>query len=1231
MKKTLLLLTTLMLSQVLLFAQSKWISIDGTKAPENQVKLISSSDTEISVHVTVNAYQLKEVRTEHGIKTVVRTPEGTKLLEAGAPDLPKFARSFIVPDNSQMDLTVEAIDFVEYQGIDIAPSKGDFTRDIDPLSVPYTYGKVYQQDAFYPSNIASLREPYIIRDYRGQAVVFTPFQYNPVSKVLRIYTEFTLKLTPTNGEVVNPLIRSGNKYAEEFAHIYKKQFMNYNPAKYTPIDEAGEMLIICHPMFIEAMAPFVAWKIQRGMPTTLENSANYSNATAIKNYISTFYATNNLKYILLVGDANLVPTMSASAGDSDNSYGYLAGSDSYAEVFVGRFSCETEDHCITMVERSVEYELSPQASDFYGRTMGIASSQGPGDDNEYDYEHIRNMHTDQMAFTYTNKTEFFDGSQGGLDASGNPTASAIATELNTNGAGVILYTGHGSNTSFSTSGFSNTNINSLTNSNMLPFVWAVACVNGNFVSNTCFAEAWTRATHNNEPTGAVATLMSTINQSWDPPMCGQDEMVDILTESYTNNIQRTFGGISQNGISQMNDEYGTQGASMAQTWNLFGDPSLLVRTATPQAQTVSHLPTTFIGTSQFTVNCNLNGATVALTQGSTILASEKVVAGSALLSFPALSSVGILTVTVTGFNMITYVGTVEVVPNNGPYVTLTGSTVQDPTGNNNNLPDFGEDISLDITLTNVGNQMANNVSGTLSTTHPAITITNATATFGSIDSSSTAALASAFALSIEDSILDQDPVIFTLSLADNSTNNWASTFNIILNAPVLEMEYVNLSDAGANVNGRLDPGETAALNLNAFNNGNALSPNAVVHVSSTSPYITVVDTSVTVGQLDNVNAVAFAANIMVDASTPIGTVVDFNFEIVADDYSTSIQTQEKVGLIVEDWETNSFSSFNWVNDNVFPWTINSTGPYEGQFMAKSGSISNSQTSELQLTIETTVADSLSFFKKVSCEPAGWYGVYDYLEFFIDGASQGQWAGEIDWSKEQFWLPAGSHTLKWVYAKDNYMSEGEDCAWIDFIILPPLNINYQPMFTNTLSDTIGIEYGQNFSIDIEAFDLNSGDNLSMGGSILPSWLTVIDNGNWTGTLSGNADFAQVGFHNIELWVSDGIADTVYKEIVVKVIDLVGNPEIAEQESRFSIAPNPASDVLFLSVQLDENLEADVLIYNMLGKEIMMPLAKEMMNPGNSRYELRLDGLESGIYFISVQGANTSWQEKIVITK
>ncbi len=1229
MKKTIFLFASLFLTFVL-NAGNDLVYTNTSNLNHNEVELISSTPAQILLNVKLNAYSLKSVNINNQEAFIVSTPHGTRLLESGAPDLPKFTESVIISDLAKMKLKIVSSNYIEIDNINIAPSKGNLTRDIDPSSIPYSYGKVYSHDAFYPSDIAFLRQPYILRDYRGQTIVFTPFQYNPVTKTLRIYTEFSVEMTPSSGKSENMLYRTNeNKLPlEEFADIYKNQFLNFNQSRYTAVGEDGEMLIICHPDFIEAMEPFVAWKIQRGMPTTLVDVTTIGNASAIKTYITNFYNNTNLSYVLLVGDYNFVPSMSPSSGDSDNAYGYITGNDSYPEVFVGRFSAETVPHVNTMVERTIGYELNPTISALYGKVTGIASNQGPGDDNEYDYEHIQNIQTDMTSYTYTDYSQFFDGSQGGLDAPGNPSATDVGTDVSA-GTGAIVYTGHGSTTSWGTSGFSNSNVNALTNTNVYPFIWAVACVNGNFVGNTCFGEAWTRAANNNVPTGAVATLMSTINQSWNPPMCGQDEMVDILTESYSNNIKRSFGGLSMNGCMQMNDEYGASGNTMTDTWNCFGDPSVMVRTAIPTSLTVTHSPTTFIGTSSFQVSCTTEGALVALTIGNEILGTEVVAGGVANVTFPALNTIATITLTVTAYNKVPYVGTVDVVPNNGPYVIYNSIFVQDPTGNNNHLADYSENISLDLTLTNIGIEIANGVTGTLTTSDTDVTITSGTYSFGNIDSSAVISTSSAFSFTIADFIDDQHLSSFTLELTDNLNNTWSSSFSIELYAPVLSISFDAIDDAGQIENGRLDPGETVNLDLSAFNDGHSVSPEAICTVSSNSPYITLNNPSVNAGIIDSAGFSSLTTSITVSTSAPIGTLVDFTFDLVAADYTASLTIEKKVGLIVEDWETNDFSSFAWTNDATAPWTIVSTNAFEGNYMAKSGVISNNQTSTMTMSIETIADDSITFFRKVSCEPPGYYGVYDYLEFKIDGVSQDQWGGELDWEKQAYFLSTGSHVLKWIYSKDQSVSEGEDCAWVDFITLPPLDMNYAPLFSFN-QDTVVTEYNSLMTLAIEAFDLNSSDVLSMGATNLPAWCSFTDNGNWTADLSGTPANADQGFTTIQLWLSDGIADTVYYSFVLSVVPPLSIDNF-DEENNFTVYPNPANEDLTIKLNLQQSKVLNLSIYNVLGEMIWKVSSGEKLNSDSNLLHIDAGNFESGVYFIKLQTEKSELQQKIIITR
>ncbi|MFH0893125.1 MAG: C25 family cysteine peptidase, partial [Bacteroidota bacterium] len=647
---------------------ANWIPLSSQTPKDAKVELISSDGSTSLVKITLGGYYSNPVVSAGQPMTSLNVPNSSAILEKGAPDLRKITTALMIPDLDAMDISVVSSSYVDYSNQNIIPSKGNLYRNVNPSSVPLSWGQVYQQDAFYPGKLASLSDPYIVRDYRGVSVSVFPFQYNPVKKVLRVYKEIIVKIKSSGPNGVNPLIRTKSltKVDNDFNFIYQRRFLNFGSSKYTPVGEQGKMLVICYSQYMEAMQPFIDWKKTAGMPTEMVNVTTIGNTSAaIKTYITNYYNTNGLTYVVLVGDATQVATYVASSGDSDNSYGFIVGSDHYPDVFVGRFSAESIADVETQVTRVLQYEKTPNTTiNCYGKTVQIGSDQGPGDDNEYDYQHEHNIRVDLLAYEYASGWELYDGTQTGagyVDAAGDPTAANLTTCLNT-GAGIITYCGHGSDDSFVTTGFSNTDVNALNNVNMLPFIFSVACVNGNFVGQTCFAESWLRARKTNgDPTGAIATLMSTINQSWDPPMEGQDEMVDILTEQYTANIKHKFGAISMNGCMKMNDTYTSGGYEMTDTWNIFGDPSLMVRTDTPKVMTCTHPASILIGSTSMIVNCNIEGALVALTINNEIIGTGTVASGQANISFTALTAIDTITVCATAYNYIPYLGEVPIV------------------------------------------------------------------------------------------------------------------------------------------------------------------------------------------------------------------------------------------------------------------------------------------------------------------------------------------------------------------------------------------------------------------------------------------------------------------------------------------------------------------------------------------------------------------------------------------
>ena len=175
----------------------EWKKISSDLPSPAQTSVVSSTLETTVLRFEIPGFYMEEVKTPNGKEFILMLDETSPLLSLGDPDLLKLTTSIMIPDLAQMDLEVLSAEFVEFSNISIAPSKGNLTRDIDPSTVPYIYGKHYNQNQFFPGTLAELREPYIIRDFRGQTVVVYPFQYNPVTKTLKVYSELEIKVTKT--------------------------------------------------------------------------------------------------------------------------------------------------------------------------------------------------------------------------------------------------------------------------------------------------------------------------------------------------------------------------------------------------------------------------------------------------------------------------------------------------------------------------------------------------------------------------------------------------------------------------------------------------------------------------------------------------------------------------------------------------------------------------------------------------------------------------------------------------------------------------------------------------------------------------------------------------------------------------------------------------------------------------------------------------------------------------
>ena len=181
---------------------------------------------------------------------------------------------------------------------------------------------------------------------------------------------------------------------------------------------------------------------------------------------------------------------------------------------------------------------------------------------------------------------------------------------------------------------------------------------------------------------------------------------------------------------------------------------------------------------------------------------------------------------------------------------------------------------------------------------------------------------------------------------------------------------------------------------------------------------------------------------------------------------------------IEDFETGNFTQFDWQTGGTLPWLITNVTPYEGTYCARSGDINDNQESWISLTYDVYSPENISFWYRVSSEAN-----YDYLTFYIDNVSIDSWAGIVPWTQASYPVTAGTHTFKWRYNKDISVSTGEDAAFVDYIVFPPMEL--EALFS---SDTTVICEGD----VVQFYDESIGPSTSGAGYLKEGLLELLRN-------------------------------------------------------------------------------------------------------------------------------------------
>jgi len=369
------------------------------------------------------------------------------------------------------------------------------------------------------------------------------------------------------------------------------------------------------------------------------------------------------------------------------------------------------------------------------------------------------------------------------------------------------------------------------------------------------------------------------------------------------------------------------------------------------------------------------------------------------------------------------------------FVGETAAFLNDTTfGNGNGRMDYGETERLGLTMTNTGTAPADSVTVTVTPNSPYITMIDSVAFFGNFAIGQAVTVLDTFKFKVADSIPAGINVQFLVKARDKNDTVWTTNFTLASHAPAVTIISKTVLDPppGGNGNGRLDPGETATINMLIQNTGDYNALNATSRLTRDNPYVTILSPLQSLGTLTPGQQVTASYTVTVAPTAAIGSAVTFTDHTQCSTLQHDNKIwSEKIGLIVEDFETDNFNKFPWTFPDV-PWTISDSLPWEKLHCGESGNIATSGSSTIQLQYNALIDDSISFHRRLRSQ-----ALTDKFNFYIDGAMVGSWTGNsIGWQYSAFPVLAGPHTFKWVFKKNDTQNPNYYAAWLDFIVFPP---------------------------------------------------------------------------------------------------------------------------------------------------------------------------------------------------
>ncbi|MEN8208994.1 MAG: C25 family cysteine peptidase [Candidatus Fermentibacteria bacterium] len=586
---------------------------------------------------------------DFGSGDILRIPGEGMAMPVGSPDLPTVRRMVLIPNTGDIRAEIVSEESSQFGIYHIPPAQPSPLRngEVFPFRVNE---ELYSISEYYPASAVEVENIFILRDIRVAWVRFSPVRYNPVTGETIITTNVTVRLI-SEGTGENELHRATSGITRSFIPMYE-EVLGFEYDGSDAVD--GSYLVIGTEESIGYAQDLIDWKRQRGyeieygvVPTIGSTAAEID--TWIENAFNTW--PNPPEWLLIMGDHNIVPTPYYNGHAADNLYGVMGTATSIPSIHYGRITGYDTDDLPYITSKILNYESDPfqPAQSWFQKAISIGDTGSLDPEHSWDYAEIfmgAGMTVDYFCYT------------GGMA----PTTANVFNSIE-EGKSLVSFIGHGSMTGWtSPSCGSISDVQSMTNGRMLPWINSIACQNGKFDTGYCFAEAWMGEGEISSPKGAVGIMAATTNSPF-----GQTDSLAINTfRAYFEENLWHMGAAVDYGKMKVEEYYNTGAYDSNHMHMIFGCPEfdIIIDTSILTYVACDHPATIEEGSWNVTVTADgspVEGALVGVVQDTTLLQSGYTDASGLLtLAIPSIPGTEYVTVTCTYHNLYPYVDSVPV-------------------------------------------------------------------------------------------------------------------------------------------------------------------------------------------------------------------------------------------------------------------------------------------------------------------------------------------------------------------------------------------------------------------------------------------------------------------------------------------------------------------------------------------------------------------------------------------